>query len=170
MKLSIGADEEQDVELDFSKATPVSIKTSPFDEAEILKSSSENGVFTFQYVNTFKKFSEGLAAIERDGKQGYINKEGKNVIPCRYESAHNFSEGLAAKEWSGKWGFVDKTGKEVIPCIYKDVGDFSEGYAQVQRTWDGQWGFIDKNGTYGWIPENQIRRMEAIEDESRRLL
>lgn len=100
MKLSIGADEEQDVELDFSKATPVSIKTSPFDEAEILKSSSENGVFTFQYVNTFKKFSEGLAA----------------------------------KEWSGKWGFVDK------------------------------------NGTYGWIPENQIRRMEAIEDESRRLL
>lgn len=58
----------------------------------------------------------------------------------------------------------------MIPCIYKDVGDFSEGYAQVQRTWDGQWGFIDKNGTYGWIPENQIRRMEAIEDESRRLL
>lgn len=50
------------------------------------------------------------------------------------------------------------------------MGDFSEGYAQVQRTWDGQWGFIDKNGTYGWIPENQIRRMEAIEDESRRLL
>jgi hypothetical protein len=83
---------------------------------------------------------------------------------------YNFSEGLAAKEWSGKWGFVDKTGKEVIPCIYKDVGDFSEGYAQVQRTWDGQWGFIDKNGRYGWIPENQIRRMEAIEDESRHLL
>ena len=66
MKLSIGSDEEQDVELDFSKATPIYIKTSPFDEAEIIKSSSENGVFTFQYVNTFKKFSEGLAAIERD--------------------------------------------------------------------------------------------------------
>lgn len=136
MKLSIGADEEQDVELDFSKATPISIKTSPFNEAKILESSSENGVFTFQYVNTFRKFSEGLAAIERNGK----------------------------------WGFVDKTGKEVIPSIYKDVGDFSEGYAQVQRTWDGQWGFIDKNGTYGWIPENQIRIMEAIEDESRHLL
>ena len=104
MKLSIGADEEQDVELDFSKATPISIKTSPFNEAKILKSSSETGVFTFQYVNTFQKFSEGLAAIERNGKWGYIDKEGKDVIPCRYEGAHNFSEGLAAIERNGKWG------------------------------------------------------------------
>ena len=40
-------------------------------------------------------FSEGLAAVKRDGKWGYIDTAGELVIPFRFERAYDFSEGCA---------------------------------------------------------------------------
>ena len=77
-------------------------------------------------------------------KYGFIDKNGKEVIPCKYGYAGGFSEGLALVQMNDKWGFVDKNGKEVIPCKYDDAWDLSEGLAQVKK--NGKWGFIDKNG------------------------
>ena len=36
-------------------------------------------------------FSEGLAAVTIDGKEGYINKTGTLVIPANYDNASFFS-------------------------------------------------------------------------------
>ena len=41
-------------------------------------------------------FSEGLARVSLNKKQGYIDKTGKLVIPCQYEGASDFSEGVAS--------------------------------------------------------------------------
>ena len=30
-------------------------------------------------------FSESLARVERNGKYGYINKNGTEVVPCEYD-------------------------------------------------------------------------------------
>ncbi len=78
-------------------------------------------------------FYEGLAWVKKDGKYGYIDKTGKEVIPCIYEGAGDFSEGLAAVKQDDKWGFIDKTGKEVIPCNYDDAGNFYEGMSWVKK-------------------------------------
>ena len=41
-------------------------------------------------------FHEGLACVMRDGKYGFIDKTGQEVIPCQYVSIiHDFQEGLA---------------------------------------------------------------------------
>ena len=120
-------------------------------------------------------FSEGLAAVEIDGKWGFIDKTGEVVVPPRYDSMDGanvygyedvcgFRDGLARVQigaWStGKWGFVDKTGMEVVPCMYDGVGSFSEGMAAVciGDYWrDGKWGFIDTAGRevvspqYDWV-------------------
>lgn len=40
-------------------------------------------------------FSEGLAAVKKDGKFGYINTKGELVIPCQFDKACDFSDGLA---------------------------------------------------------------------------
>ena len=72
------------------------------------------------------RFSEGLAAVEKNGKYGFVDEAGKEVIPLIYDDVFDFSEGLAHVKKNDKHGFVDKTGKIVIPLIYDDVFDFSE--------------------------------------------
>ena len=75
-------------------------------------------------------FSEGLARVQLYAKYGlgkyvFIDKTGKQVIPCVYDLADSFSEGLAHVKLNGKFGFIDKTGKQVVPCVYDDVRYFS---------------------------------------------
>jgi serine/threonine protein kinase len=85
-----------------------------------------------------------LAKVTLNGKVGFIDKTGKEVIPCKYDDAGTFSEGLAAVEFNGRWGFIDKTGEEVISCKYDEKWPFSEGLAAVEL--NGKWGYIDKTG------------------------
>ena len=87
-------------------------------------------VILFKYDNALN-FSEGLAAVELNGKWGFINKSGKEVIPLKYDSIGSFSEGFAAVKLSDKWGYINKSGKEVIPLKYDYVENFSKGLAEV---------------------------------------
>lgn len=101
-------------------------------------------------------FSEGLAAVVKDGKYGYIDKTGKEVIPCKYDYAYSFSEGLAMVMLDEKAGCVDKTGRVVIPLQYEPAEgslDFHEDLAtiavEVEDSYgqpSRKWGFIDKTG------------------------
>ena len=85
-----------------------------------------------------------LVRVRRNGKYGYVDKSGHEVIPCKYDYAGNFREGLAIVEKDDKSGFIDKEGREVIPCMYDAAGSFSEGLAYVKK--DDKWGYIDKTG------------------------
>ena len=89
-------------------------------------------------------FSEGLAVVKKDGKYGFINTNGEEVIPCRYDFARSFSEGLADVEKDRKYGFINTKGEEVIPCKYEYVQSFSNGFAAVQK--DYKWGYINTQG------------------------
>ena len=82
--------------------------------------------------------------IDENGKIGFIDKNGNEVVPCKYDYAYSFSEGLALVRLDGKWGFIDKSGNVVVPCKYDDAWNFSEGLAPVKL--DGKIGFIDKSG------------------------
>ena len=92
--------------------------------------------------------SEGLLAVENeDGEWGYINKKGKEVIKCKYDSALPFSEGLAAVCEDGEWGYINKKGKEVIDFKYDSAYPFDkDGFAIVVK--DGKYGFINKDGDF----------------------
>jgi hypothetical protein len=43
-------------------------------------------------------FSEGLAAVQQGGKWGFVDHQGRLVIPARYDRVKRFSEGLAIVE------------------------------------------------------------------------
>ncbi len=66
-------------------------------------------------------FSEGLAAVKKDGKWGYIDETGEAVIDFRYDYAGRFSEGLAFVMRQDYGLIVDKTGKET-PLREKSAG------------------------------------------------
>lgn len=91
-----------------------------------------------------KDFSEGLAAVKKDGKWGFIDTGGNVVIDLRYDSANSFSEGLAAVQNGGKWGYVDKNGTVVIPITLDATFAFSEGIAAYKSGY--YFGYIDKEG------------------------
>ena len=55
-------------------------------------------------------FSEGLAWVRKDGKEGFVNKKGNIVVPLEYDYVGIFSNGKAWVEKNGKECFIDKEG------------------------------------------------------------
>lgn len=68
---------------------------------------------TFFYLD---QCSEGLILAKKNSENlyGYINTDGKWVLPPQFEDAHSFSEGVAAVKVDGKWGYIAN------PLIYKE--------------------------------------------------
>ena len=64
----------------------------------------------FEYYDDADEFSEGLASVEKDGKEGYIDKTGRIVIPLEYDKAYSFRNGKAKVVKNGIEGFIDKNG------------------------------------------------------------
>ena len=88
-------------------------------------------------------YVEHLAKVYINGKYGFINDIGIEVIKPIYDNAHDSSSSIVALEKNNKWFFTDKRGKR-IGREYEDVKDFHEGVAAVKE--NGKWGFIDSNG------------------------
>ena len=65
-------------------------------------------------------------------KWGYIDKSGKEVIPCQWDMAESFCEGLASVcDNNGLWGYINKKGELVIPCRWQFATWFINGKAVV---------------------------------------
>lgn len=59
-------------------------------------------------------FSEGLAPVVKDGKYGYVDKDGRVVIAPTYDTASDFTDGKAVVQLNDKYGVVDTEGRSVI--------------------------------------------------------
>lgn len=125
-------------------------------------------IVPFGKYDSISSFSEGFAQVgignqgewHFEGKCGYIDVNGKEIVPCKYDYTLPFYGGYAVvgigEYWDeiffgGKVGLIDTTGKEIVPCIkYNSIGHFSEGLATVVvkegRYVDGMYGFIDTTG------------------------
>ena len=82
--------------------------------------------------------NDSLAAIEENGKWGYVDKDGKVVIEPQFEEAHSFLNGYAAVKVHGKWGFINEKGKLVIEETFADARDFNEqgsAFVMVGNQW-----------------------------------
>jgi len=119
----------------------------PFSDGEKwgFKDNNKNIFLNAKYDDAYA-FSEGLAAVKINGKWGFINHNGVEIIPpVKYEKAGSFSEGLCMICQNGKWGFIDKKGEEIIPPVkFERVGKFSEGLAMAYE--NNKYGYINKKG------------------------
>lgn len=137
---------------------------------EVLKLDRQQLDYSLENPNALK-FSDGLLRIStnylpRSARKldGYLNKEGKLVIPYRLNyPVGDFSEGLAKvplrkysekkREPPQRYGFIDKSGDWAILPIYSEVQDFKHGLSLINITtpngkYSSSWVafFIDKNG------------------------
>lgn len=72
-------------------------------------------VFSVEY-NSVTSFVEDRAECEKNNKYGFIDKNGKEVIDCKYAHVFDFSNGLA-KVYSDEYvnfEFIDKNGKTIL--------------------------------------------------------
>ena len=56
----------------------------------------------YQY-NYKSAFSGGMAVVKKNGKYGYVNKNGEEVIKCQYDEAVSFLGDLAFAKKDGIW-------------------------------------------------------------------
>lgn len=117
---------------------------SPFDYEEIM------------YVDlTIDQYYQ----VKKDGMWGLYDRQGQEVIPCRYDAitwfCGYFRLGQERVKKDGQWGLIDEKGNEIVPCKHERINYFTEGYAGILK--DGLWGFIDEVGNevipcqYDWV-------------------
>ncbi|UZT98851.1 WG repeat-containing protein [Chryseobacterium fluminis] len=58
-------------------------------------------------------FYEGMAIKTKNGKFGFVDKAGKEIIPLVYDQVHEFSSGSALVRKDNRYYFIDKKGKRI---------------------------------------------------------
>ncbi|UYZ69998.1 WG repeat-containing protein [Moraxella bovis] len=74
-------------------------------------------------------FNEGLYMVEKDGRFGYVNKEGELAIDYQdYDYVEGFEHGLNVVTKNDKEGAIDRMGNIVIPIKYDNIEYVDEHY------------------------------------------
>lgn len=107
-------------------------------------------------------------------KFGYVDYNGKTILPFLYDHAESFGRrlegqpGWATVAINGRYGIIDLKGKIIIPAIYDYADEINSGFFMVQK--DGMWGVYDETGkitvpvTYDYIyPQvSMVKTMAAV--------
>ncbi len=90
--------------------------------------------FTEEYV--------GLMAFQREGRWGFLDRTGTEVIPPRYDDVTTIG-GLRVRR-DGEWFFLEEGGAKLPVPQREGLRFFSDGVGRFQR--DGKWGYITREG------------------------
>ena len=100
-------------------------------------------------------FSEGLAAVCRDKKIGFINTAGEEVIPCQFPTTQHaitrlgyaFHDGYCVITNSkNECGLINQTGELVVDTIYDCIWAPSSCGVRIFQD-EGKYGIMDIDGT-----------------------
>ena len=103
------------------------------------------------YYEKANFFSDGLARVTLEGRECFIDKNGKVAFYCKNKVYGPYYDGIALIHNIGKggYGFVDKTGAYVIKPINGNIEvgyRFTEGLAWFRNRDTNYWGYIDRTG------------------------
>ena len=116
-----------------------------------------NILFNLQDAESVNNFHEGFAAystyINGEICWGFVNKEGKVIIPPQFSDTRYFKSSMCAvQNKEGKWGFLNNDGIVKINYQFEFVGDFENGNAVVYNS-SNKAGIIDLDGKYVINPQ-----------------
>ena len=73
-----------------------------------------SGKYGLDIPNAVYFFDEGLVCVENeDGLWGFLDEDGREVIPCQWDDPAWFYGGLAEVQKDGKMAYIDREGKVV---------------------------------------------------------
>jgi hypothetical protein len=91
-------------------------------------------------------FSENFAIVVNNGKNNFIDRNGKLLLNENCEVAFDFVNGRArvCNEEYKQWYFIGVDGKKINSELYENAMDYCNGYAQVKQ--NGKWFLINREG------------------------
>jgi hypothetical protein len=104
----------------------------------------EGNMISFPNYDYVGNMSDGLILAEKDEKWGFIDINGKIVLPIKHENAYSFSGGLAPVKINNHYVFINANCNIAIPLKYDNAYSFTEGLAAVEIK--GKHGYINHNG------------------------
>ena len=121
-----------------------------YDKVEILYNNDEDHNLWY----------ESVLKVQKDGKYGLINLDGKEILECVKDSIEVLpgTQGVLITTVDGKKGLTDNLGKEIIENKYTEIESLTNKYEN---------GFIVKNedGKYGVINYDKSVALEEQYDE-----
>jgi len=82
----------------------------------------------------FEDYAKWLKTVsDKTNYFGFIDTNGKVIVPFIYNHAWSFNDGLAPVFTNEGAGYVNTTGDITIPLIYRDATPFKDGYAVVTK-------------------------------------
>ena len=125
------------------------VNETGYDDAYSAPYREEDVEFTkdlsaFRYVYDF---SDGLAAVNRGGLWGYIDRSGVEVIPCQFEATRPLYKGKAWIKEDGLWGVADLS--SYISASYENRVPPIAGIVQPDTKSDGHIRWTIETNYYG---------------------
>ena len=102
------------------------------------------------HYDTVLAYSEGRAAVKKDGRWGYIDRNEREIVAPQYQDAWPYREGRAAIKKDGQWGYLDANGKEAVKPVYDRAWPYENGRAIVEK--GGRRYTIDLSGNEILVP------------------
>lgn len=107
-------------------------------------------------------FSEGLAAVSKDGKTGYIDLDGKLCIPMTWDIGCEFHDGVALTMLTEEWRegcidyiytehyLIDREGNVLAKLDEDAAQEYVDSQEYTPKLWsahkNGTWLLLDENG------------------------
>lgn len=115
------------------------------------------------------KISGGLIPVLRHGRVGYVNLQGREIIPSIYDMfkgnggwARPVSEGRIVVKRNGDYGVIGTGNQTIVPfsSTITDIDDYRGGVARIRRNQSTSW--LDKNGKTTSDPNAKNESNEAV--------
>lgn len=99
------------------------------------------------------KIAGGLIPVQRNGSVGYVNMQGREVVPAIYDMLNESSgwarpaaDGRIIVKKAGKYGVIDTANRVIVPfsSAISDIDNYRSGIARVSKNRAVSW--LDRNG------------------------
>ena len=114
-------------------------------------------------------FQMKLYPIISNGKYGFMNAQGKLIIPALYNEVGPFQEGLAVVSKEESFGIIDKKNQVVVDFQFDEILEFVNNRAIVRK--ENKYGVIDRLGklifplVFDDISLNESGIYDAVKEE-----
>ena len=95
-------------------------------------------------------YEKNMLKVQKDGKYGLINLEGKEILGCSYDEIKTIpgTKNVLITVKDGKQGIVDNIGNIIIENEYEQINSITEKYENgfIVKAENGKYGIVNSNG------------------------